>query len=245
MNLNNWNLKHSKEVNQLLKAQEKLEEVVNSPAPDTSGLYSEKTLEKTLDDMVNHSLVSGHERVRAVNQARSLIENKLNQEIQNNLDNYLAQAAESFDEAAQIYEQNIHLLPSKPFTAEDALGFSAEQREAYEQVVEAAGVLSYWMHWTLELTNLPAEGLGPWSKWFTILSPETVGSLMVAQLEDAGTDSPAWSRTLPVVAKALREGAALRLATPTAARREADRVEEERQGMSDEAHRVLRSGLGY
>ena len=244
MNLNNWNLKHSKEVNQLLKAQEKLEEVVNSPAPDTSGLYSEKTLEKTLDDMVNHSLVSGHERVRAVNQARSLIENKLNQEIQNNLDNYLAQAAESFDEAAQIYEQNIHLLPSKPFTAEDALGFSAEQREAYDRVVDAAGVLSYWMDWALALKELPAESLGRWNKHHVIVDADNVGGLMILELEEASTGNTAWDRTLPVVARALREGASLRLATPTTARREADRVEEERQGMSDEAHRVLRSGLG-
>lgn len=245
LNLNEWNLKHSKEVNQLLKAQEKLEEVVNSPAPDTSGLFDPKTTESTLDALIQHSLVSGHERVRAVNQARGLIERKLNQEIQNNLDNYLAQASESFDKAAEQYEANIDLLPSTPFTAEDVLGFSAEQREAYDRVCEAAGVLSHWMGWSLELTELPAESLGPWSKFFTIVSPETVGGLVVLQLEEPSTGNTAWDKTLPVVARALREGASLRLASPTAARREADRVEEERQAMSDEAHRVLRSGLGY
>lgn len=101
MNIREWNLKHSKEVIQLLKAQEKLEQVVTAPSPDTSGLYSERTLEKTLSDMVSHALVSGHERVRAVNQARSLIENRLNQAIQENLDSYLEQAAESFDKAAE------------------------------------------------------------------------------------------------------------------------------------------------
>lgn len=245
MNLNEWNLlKHPKEVNQLLKAQEKLEEVVNSPAPDMSGLYSEKTLEKTLDAMINHSLVSGHERVRAVNQARSLIENRLNQAIQNNLDEYLAQANQEFDKAAEQYTANIDLLPSTPFTAEDVLGFSAEQREAYDRVVEAAGVLSHWMNWALELKELPAESIGRWSKWHTIVSPETVGGLVVLELEDSSTGIPAWDRTLPVVARALREDGTLRLASPTAARRDADRVEEERQAMSDKAHRALRAGLG-
>lgn len=245
MDINNWSLKHPKKVIDLLKAQQKLEEVIDAPAPDTTGLFNEKTVATTLDTMVNHSLVSGHERVRAVNQARTLIENKLNQEIQNSLDNYLDQASESFDKAAELYAANIYKLPASPFTAEQALEFSAEQREAYEKVVEAAGELSHWMGWALELTELPAEGLGPWSKFFTIVSPETVGGLMVLQLEDASTGNPAWDRTLPAVARAVREGATLRLATPTTARREADRVEEERQAMSDEAHRVLRSGLGY
>ena len=245
MNLNNWEMKHSKEVNQLLKAQEKLEELVNSPAPDMSGLYSEKTLEKALDAMINHSLVSGHERVRAVNQARGLIDRKLNQAVQENLDDYLSQAAESFDKAAEQYEENIYELPASPFTAEQALGFGREQRDAYEKVCDAAGVLEGWMNWALELTDLPAEGLGPWSKFFTIVSPETVGGLVVLQLEESTTGNPAWDRTLPVVAKAVREGACLRLASPSTARRDADRVEEERQGMSDEAERLLRSGLGF
>lgn len=244
LNIREWNMKHSKEVTDLLKAQQKLEEVVNAPAPDTDGLFNEKTLEKTLDAMVNHSLVSGHERVRAVNQARSLIENRLNQAIQENLDSYLEQASESFDAAAEKYEKNIMLLPAQPFTAEDALGFSAEQREAYDKVVEAAGVLTHWMSWALELRALPGQGLNSWSKFHTIVSPENVGGLIILELEEANTRNPAYDRTLPVVARALREGASLRLASPTAARREADRVEEERQDMADEDYRVLRAGLG-
>lgn len=245
LNLNSWETKHSKEVNQLLKAQEKLEEVVNSPAPDASGLFDPKTTESTLDAMIQHSLVSGHERVRAVNQARTLIENRLFQEVQNNLDSYLEQAAESFDAAAEQYEDYFNLLPTKPYDAEDVLAFNAEQRNAYEKVTQAAGVLEAWMNWSLELTELPAEGLGPWSKWHTIVDADNVGGLMVLQLEEPSTGNTAWDRTLPVVSKALREGSTLRLASPTAARREADRVEEERQAMSDEAHRVLRAGLGY
>ncbi|OFN33387.1 hypothetical protein [Corynebacterium sp. HMSC072A04] len=244
MEINNWNLKHPRQITDLLKAQQKLEQVIDSPAPDTGGLFNEKTLESTLDAMINHSLVSGHERVRAVNQARSLIENKLFQAVQSNLDDYLAQASESFDAAAELYEANIYELPAQPFTAEDVLGFSAEQREAYDRVVEAAGVLSHWMNWALELTELPAESLGPWSKWHTIVSPETVGGLVVLELEDSSTGIPAWDRTLPVVARALREDGTLRLASPTAARREADRVEEERQDMADEDYRVLRADLG-
>lgn len=245
MNLNNWEMNHPKQITDLLKAQEKLEEVVNAPAPDTAGLFNEKTLEKTLDDMVNHSLVSGRERTQAVYRARNLIENRLNQAIEENLDSYLEQAAESFDKAAEQYTANIYELPAQPFTAEDALQFSAEQREAYDKVCEAAGVLSYWMTWALDLQELPAESLGSWSKFFTIVSPETVGGLMVLQLEDATSGNPAYGRILPVVAKALREGAELRLASPTAARREADRVDVQRQAMSDEAERVLRSGLGF
>lgn len=245
LNLNSWEMKHSKEVNQLLKAQEKLEEVVNSPAPDTSGLYSEKTLEKTLDAMINHSLVSGHERVRAVNQARGLIENRLFQEVQSNLDDYLEQAAESFDKAAEQYESNIYELPSTPFTAEDVLEFSADQRDAYGQVVEAAGVLSHWVGWALELTELPAEGLGPWSKWHTIVDCDNVGGLIVLELEEGSTGNPAWDRTLPVVARALQEDSTLRLASPSTAYRGAQALEQERQEMPDKEYAALRAGLGY
>ncbi|TRX49769.1 hypothetical protein FNY88_04195 [Corynebacterium guaraldiae] len=245
LNLNSWNLKHSKEVNQLLKAQQKLEEVIDAPAPDTSGLFDAKTLESTLDAMVNHSLVSGHERTQAVYRARNLIENRLNQAIQNNLDDYLAQASESFDAAAELYEANIDLLPSTPFTAEQALGFSAEEREAYDRVVQAAGVLSHWMGWALELTELPAEGLGPWSKWHTIVDAECVAGLMVLELEEGSTGNPAWGKTLPVVARAVQEGGTLRLATPSTAYREAQALEQVRQEMPDEDYRVLRAGLGY
>lgn len=245
MNIREWNLSHSKEVLQLLKAEEKLEQLINAPEPDVSGLFNEKTLESTLDAMIQHSLVSGSQRVREVNRARTLIERELNQAIQENLDDYLAQAAESFDKAAEEYEANIYELPAQPFTAEDALGFSAEQREAYDKVCEAAGVLSYWMDWALELTDLPAEGLGPWSKWHTIVDADNVGGLMILELEDATTGNPAYDRTLPVVAKALREGAALRLATPTAARRGTDLLEQERQEMPDKEYAALRSGLGY
>ena len=245
MEINNWSLKHPKQVIDLLKAQQKLEELIDAPAPDTSGLFDAKTLESTLDAMVNHSLVSGHERTQAVYRARNLIENKLNQAIQENLDDYLDQASESFDKAAEQYAANIDLLPSTPFSAEQALGFSAEQREAYDKVVEAAGVLTQWMWWTFELTDLPAESLGRWSKWHTIVDCDNVGGLMILELEEASTGNPAWDRTLPAVAKALREGATLRLATPTTARHGAGRVEEERQAMSDEAHRALRADLGY
>ncbi|MGV0360975.1 hypothetical protein ACUY2X_02610 [Corynebacterium minutissimum] len=245
MNIREWNLSHSKEVSQLLKAQDKLEELVNSPAPDTSGLYDPKTLEKTLDNMVSHALVSGHERVRAINQARSLIENKLNQAIQDNLDDYLDQASHSFDEAAEQYADNIDLLPSTPFGAEEALGFSSEQRDAYDRVVQAAGVLSYWMEWALSLNELPAESLGRWNKHHVIVDADNVGGLMVLELEDASTGNPAWDRTLPVVARAVREGGTLRLATPSTAYRDAQALEQERQEMPDKEHAALRAGLGY
>lgn len=244
MNLNEWNLKHPRQVTDLLKAQEKLEQVIDAPAPDTSGLFNQKTVESTLDAMIQHALVSGSERLRAVNHARTLIENKLNQAIQSNLDDYLEQASETFDAAAEQYEDYINLLPTKPYDAEDVLAFSPEQRNAYEKVTQAAGVLEAWMNWSLELTELPGQGLGQWAKWFVLLDPETVGGLLVAQLEE-GTGSTAWERTLPVLGKALKEGAALRLAAPTTARREADLVEGQRQDMGDEDYRLLRVGLGY
>lgn len=245
LNLNTWSLKHGREVTQLLKAQNKLEQLINAPEPDVSGLFNENTLESTLDTMIQHSLVSGSQRVREVNRARTLIENRLNQAISSNLDSYLEQAAESFDAAAQTYESYIYELPSTPFTAEDALAFTAEQREAYDKVCEAAGVLTHWMQWALELTELPAAGLGPWSKWHTIVDADNVGGLLILELEDATTGNPAYDRTLPVVARALREGATLRLATPTTARRGADSLEQERQEMPDKEYAALSAGLGY
>lgn len=245
LNLNDWSLKHPKNVSQLLKAQEKLEQLINAPEPDVSGLFNENTLESTLDAMIQHSLVSGGQRVREVNRARTLIENRLNQAISSNLDSYLEQADESFNAAAQAYEANIYELPSTPFTAEDALGFSAHQREVYEKVVEAAGVLEAWMNWALELTELPGQGLGPWSKWHTIVDADNVGGLMILELEDSSTANPAWDRTLPVVARALREGGSLRLASPSTAYRGAQALEANRQEMPDKEYAALSAGLGY
>lgn len=243
LNVTNWTLKNPKAVENLLEAQAKLEELVHAPAPSNQGFLSAETLETALNEHTKHTLYSGQERQRAINFARNTIERQLKAEVNNNLDNYVKQVEAIFNPAAEKYTEAVEKLPSGKFTAEDVLGFSESQREAYHTAREAAGVISWAADWLWELLDLPGQRLANWSKWLLVCAPETVGGLTCLQLEPEHSDEPAYGALLPPVLRALREGAQLRIATPAQAREDAQRQENARQGMDDQAWLNLRRDL--
>ncbi|OFT34652.1 hypothetical protein HMPREF3169_05260 [Corynebacterium sp. HMSC08C04] len=245
LNIDSWNLNHPKAVLDLLEAQEKLNQIADSPAPDRNGLFNAKTVEKTLNAMVEHSLRTGPERLRAITNAQSAIQNRIDSTVAAHLDNYLEQARGSFDDAANAYYAALEELPVEPFTAHDVINFSKPQREAYDAAREAAGTISHWIDWSNDLRQLPGQGMGAWTSWNLVASPQTVGALMILQLDETAGLEPAYQAILPTLAKAIRDGAELRLATPAQAKTDAAEVEAERQEMSEPAHRALRTSLGY
>ena len=76
-----------------------------------------------------------------------------------------------------------------------------------------------------------------------VAEPGSVAGLTVLQLEDDYAGEPAYGALLPPVLRALREGAQLRIATPAQAREDAQRQENARQGMDDQAWLNLRRDL--
>ena len=83
LDLKSWNLKHPKKIQELLAAQEKLEEAVHAPAPSNEGFLSAETLEAALNEHTMHTLYHGQERQRAINLARNTIERQLKAEVNN------------------------------------------------------------------------------------------------------------------------------------------------------------------
>ena len=164
-------------------------------------------------------------------------------EVNNNLDSYLKQVEAVFAPAASAYADAVEKLPASKFTADEALGFSGEQRGAYDTAREAAGTISWASGWLYDLLDLRGQSLGGYSRWFLVCAPETVGGLTCLQLEDDYAGEPAYGALLPPVLRALREGAQLRVATPAQARAEAEELEAERQNMSNEAWLTLRRSL--
>lgn len=243
LNVESWNLKHPKKVKDLLEAQAKLEEAVHAPAPSNQGFLSAETLEAALNEHTMHTLYHGQERQRAINLARNTIERELKTQVNNNLDKYLEQVKAIFEPAAEAYSKAVEKLPATMFTAEDVLGFSEEQREAYHTAREAAGVISWAADWLWELLDLPGQSLGNWGKWFLVCAPETVGGLTCLHLEPEHSGEPAYGALLPPLLRALREGARLRVATPAQAREDAEEQEQERQGMDEQAWLTLRRDL--
>lgn len=243
LNVESWNLKHPKKVKELLAAQEKLEQAVHAPAPSNDGFLSAETLEAALNEHTMHTLYHGEERQRAINLARNTIERQLKAEVNNNLNSYLKQVEAIFTPAAEAYAEAVEKLPATRFTAEDVLGFSEEQREAYHTAREAAGVISWAANWLYDLVDLPRQGLGGYSRWFLVCAPESVAGLTVLQLEEDYAGEPAYGALLPPVLRAVREGAYLRVATPAQAREDAEEQEQERQGMDDQAWLTLRRDL--
>ena len=243
LNVESWNLKHPKKVKDLLEAQAKLEEAVHAPAPSNEGFLSPDTLEAALNEHTMHALYHGQERQRAINLARNTIERQLKAEVNNNLDSYLKQVEAIFNPAAEAYANAVEKLPTGKFTADAVLGFSEEQREAYHTAREAAGVISWAADWLWELLDLRGQSLGGYSRWMLVAEPGSVAGLTVLQLEGDYAGEPAYGALLPPLLRALREGARLRVATPAQARAEAEKLEAERQNMSNEAWLTLRRDL--
>lgn len=243
LNVTNWNLKHPKKVKDLLEAQAKLEELVHAPTPSNQGFLSAETLEAALNEHTKHTLYSGQERQRAINLARNTIERELKSQVNANLGKYLEQIEAIFNPAAEAYAEAVEKLPASKFTAEDVLGFSEEQRGAYHTAREAAGVISWAADWLWELLDLPGQSLGGYSRWMLAAEPGSVAGLTCLQLEEDYAGEPAYGALLPPVLRALREGAQLRIATPAQAREDAQRQENARQGMDDQAWLTLRRDL--
>lgn len=243
LDLKSWNLKHNKKIQELLAAQAKLEEAVHAPSPSTDGFLSADTLEAALNEHTMHTLYHGEERQRAINLARNTIERQLKAEVNNNLDNYVKQVEAIFNPAAEAYAEAVEKLPATKFTAEEVLGFSQEQREAYHTAREAAGVISWAADWLWELLDLRGQSLGGYSRWMLVAEPGSVAGLTVLQLEDDYAGEPAYGALLPPVLRAVREGASLRIATPSQARADAEEQEQARTEMSNEAWLTLRRSL--
>ena len=243
LNVSNWTLRHPAKVKDLLEAQAKLEQLVHAPAPSNQGFLSAETLESALNEHTKHTLYSGQERQRAINLARNTIERELKAQVNANLDKYLEQVKQVFEPAAETYTEAVEKLPATMFTAEDVLGFSEEQREAYHTAREAAGVISWAADWLWALLDLPGQSLGGYSRWMLVAEPGSVAGLTVLQLEEDYAGEPAYGALLPPVLRALREGARLRVATPVQARAEAEELEAERQNMSQENWLNLRRDL--
>lgn len=243
LNVESWNLKHPKKVKDLLEAQAKLEEAVHAPAPSNEGFLSAETLEAAIDEHTRFALYNGDHRRQAINLARNTIERQLKTEVNNNLDSYLKQVEAIFEPAAEAYTEAVEKLPTGKFTAEDVLGFSEEQREAYHAAREAAGVISWAADWLWDLLDLPGQSLGGYSRWMLAAEPGSVAGLTCLQLEEEHTGEKGYDALLPPLLRALREGAELRVATPAQARSEAEELEAERQNMSNEAWLTLRRSL--
>ena len=243
LNVTNWNLKHPKKVKDLLEAEAKLEEAVHAPAPSVNGFLSADTLEAALNEHTMYSLYHGDERVKAINLARTTIERELKAEVNNSLDSYLKQVQAIFEPASEAYAEAIEKLPSGKFTAEDVLAFSEEQRGAYHTAREAAGTISWAAGWLHSLLDLPGQRLGNWRKWFLVCAPETVGGLTCLHLEPEHSGEPAYGALLPPLLRALREGAELRIATPSQARTDAEEQEQARLEMSEQDWLNLRRDL--
>lgn len=243
LNVESWNLKHPKKIQELLAAQEKLEEAVHAPAPSNDGFLQADTLEAALNEHTMYSLYHGQERQRAINLARNTIEAQLKTEVNNNLDSYLKQVQAIFEPAAEEYADAVEKLPSGKFTAEDVLNFNAGEREAYHSAREAAAVISWAADWLWDLLDLPGQSLGGYSRWFLICAPESVAGLTCLQLEEEHTGEKGYDALLPPLLRALREGAYLRVATPSQARADAEEQEQARTEMSNEAWLTLRRSL--
>lgn len=240
-----WNLDHSPSVANLLECSQKLDNSTEQ-RPDTAGLLNPKTVEKTVDALIQHEITKGEARSKAIQQARFTIGRELVEAVSEDLEHYSEQWEQLFEQAAEQYTEAVELLPLE-FTANDVVTFTPEKFTAYTKATEAATVINSAKAWLMSLSNvLPGQQLNTstTSTAFLVVDPGSVENYARVQFSDSRGADTALLKVDPVLLSAVHHGAHLRMAVPSRAVAEIAEYESERQRMSAAEWSTTRQAAG-
>lgn len=245
-----WTLNHPKPVKTLLECWSELEKY-QTEAPDWSGLLNPRTVAATVRAHAEYEAVNrgtehaGSATATAVSAARNRLSSEIAGAVSKNLGYYTSQVNETFCAAADQYEAAAAKLP-REFTSEDVVGFDAETFEAYHSAKDAAVVLASAREFMLKISQIvPGEAFSAAevSAEFLILDPGSVEMYSAVQSADTRGADPAYRAVNPVLLKAVKDGAVLRLSLPSEATAAVNNFEEQRAGMNPAQWAQVRSSV--
>lgn len=245
-----WSLEHPRSVQSLLDCYTELDSY-QTEAPGWEGLFNPKTVAKTVaahaeyEALTRVTEAAGSPVLTAVNAARARLSSEIVKAVSDNLDYYTEQLEPVFGSAADAYEAAAAKLP-REFTANDVTTFDAEQFDAYQSARAAAGVLDSARAFMLEISRIvPGEGYdsGSVSGEFLVLDPGSVALYAAVQTADTKGADTAYRAVNPVLLKAVKDGAVLRLALPSEATGAVNAYEHERSGMNPTEWAAVRSSI--
>lgn len=237
------NLKHSKEVQNLIDALEQLRFAV-SEAPDWDGVFDPATVIDTVKEHVRWELTESTEALtKARNQAENKIYSQLGFELGQNLDGYVTQLKPAFNRASKAYAEAVTKLP-REFNGDDLANFTAEEFQAYGEAKQALSEIESVMSWlqsvgqAISIHKYKMDGYAP---EFLIIDPNDLQGFFNIQVSERRGWDNAYKAINPVLAKAVQDGATLRIALPAEARTMITEFEQQRTALNATAERDART----
>lgn len=210
-------LTHHEEIASLIEADRVLDSYIGKRGEQLPAMTDPKTVIAAVEARAERLAITDGPNSplsKAISSARSTIAHQGVAAARANLDHYLDQLGGRFDQAAKAYVKSSAKLP-EVFAGDDIAGFDTEMFDAYQQTKQAAAEIRAVRDFLVSLRSLsPANGKDTYQVHFLVLdpgSPETFAEVQYAAPES--TDR-IYEAVDPVMLKAVRAGARLRIATP-------------------------------
>lgn len=236
-----FGLKHPKKVTDLLDAAEALDNA-NAEAPGWEGVLDAKKVADVVRANAEHTVTSGQALTEASNRARGLIAQAVTRAVGDNLDGYLDQIEQRFQDAAEEYAEAVKLLP-REFNSEDVTGWEPEVFEAYTRAKQANATIEAVKGWLLNLGRVvPSEKFDTsYSTEFLILNPVALEGYYSIQTANGTTTDNALRAVNPVRLKAVQDGIPLSVSLPSEVSDAVNAFEEERHALDRKQSQALRA----
>lgn len=239
--VNGWGVNHPKDVRNALDC---LRELDNAHAvePDWSGIFDPATVAETVQAHAAYNASQGEPRSTALERARKQLEDELTDAVTVAFDGYVKQWEERFNAAAKQYTAAAELLP-REFNAEDTAAFTVQQFQALQDAKSAAVDLKIAESFLLSSTGVVRDQSfndNLHATEFLIMDPGSVDLYVaVTNTTGSGYSDPVYASVEPVLLKAVKDGATLRLATPNEATDCVNDYEQQCQAMRDDDYRKV------
>lgn len=204
------------------------------PAPVAEWIDADKALNQHLQDSepsprldpaniaeyveakTKYLLYQGEPRSQAIQSAREAIKYNVISTARENIDAYTTQLTKRFNAAAKTYVESSRKLP-EVFVGEDLAGFDTETFTAYQQTKEAAAEIMAIRGFLASIYTVAPTGLTGTQHHvaFLVIDPGTPEVYSQVQFSAPASTDRIYEAVDPLMLKAVRAGAQLRMATPT------------------------------
>lgn len=210
-------LKHDDAVAAFVEAYRKISEYIHESDTELPSLADPDTIVEAIEAHAEHiALREGTNAPlsRAISKARTAVAHKGIRAARENVNHYRDQLTARFDAASEVYVRESAKLPEK-FTGDDLAGFNADQFAAYQAVKQAADEIRSVRNWLSSLAQiLPGSAMTEFKVQFLVLDPGSVEVFKTVQYAASASADRIYEAVDPVMLKAVKAGAELRMATP-------------------------------
>lgn len=239
-------LKHHAKVAAFVEADRKINEYIAESQPQLPSLADPENIVEAIEAHAEHiALREGHNSpvAQAVAKARTAVAHNGIRAGRENVDHYRDQLTARFDKAAKVYVRESAKLPEQ-FTGDDLAGFDTDTFAAYQATKQAAAEIRSVRDWLSSLSQiLPGSSLADYRPQFLVLDPGSTEVFSAVQHAAPASADRIFEAVDPVMLKAVKAGAELRMATPAERNAECSRYAAELDSQLRKADDRVRSSV--